>query len=148
MNTQVSVKLVKDTNTRKLLEYLLNKIKSLQSLSGNTEPTYKVYTALLTQSGTDDPIAIVLENTIGDIVWSRTAAGTYAAELEGAFILDKTFSSATFNWEDSAEGSKSIGIARVSDDRVVLRTSDGALGGTGIDNLMTDITSIEIKIYN
>lgn len=33
MNTQVSVKLVKDTNTRKLLEYLLNKIKGFVSFT-------------------------------------------------------------------------------------------------------------------
>lgn len=39
---------------------------------------YKVYTALLTQSGTDAPVATVLQNTIGDtIIWSRSDVGFY-----------------------------------------------------------------------
>ena len=36
----------------------------------NTGRPYKVYTALLTQSGMTAPVATVLENTIGDINWS------------------------------------------------------------------------------
>lgn len=52
---------------------------------------YKVYTALLSQSNTDAPTAIVLENTIGDIVWSYDGAGSYIATLAGAFTTDKTF---------------------------------------------------------
>lgn len=41
---------------------------------------YKVYTVLLSQSGTDDPVATVLENTLGEeITWIRTDVGTYEA---------------------------------------------------------------------
>lgn len=49
--------------------------------SGNIVITnYKVYTALLTQTGTDAPIATVLENTIGNtITWTRESAGIYNA---------------------------------------------------------------------
>ena len=54
------------------------------------EPKYKVYTALLTQSGTDAPVATVLENTLGDIVWSYYALGVYQAELLGTFVQNKT----------------------------------------------------------
>ena len=53
---------------------------------------YKVYTALLTQTGTNAPVATVLENTLGgDIVWSRNSEGDYSLTLTGAFILDKTY---------------------------------------------------------
>lgn len=39
---------------------------------------YKVYTALLTQSGTDAPVATVLENTLGiDVIWIRLTVGNY-----------------------------------------------------------------------
>ena len=90
---------------------LYNKLKNLpsggggvQTISGdfvdNTDPLnpilndprpYKVYTALLTQSGTDAPVATVLENTLGgDIVWSRNSVGIYTATLLGAFIDNKT----------------------------------------------------------
>ena len=56
---------------------------------------YKVYTALLTQSGTASPTAVVLENTIGNITWSRLDTGDYNATLNGSFTLNKTFTSIT-----------------------------------------------------
>jgi hypothetical protein len=42
---------------------------------------YKVYTALLTQTDTLAPVATVLENTIGDIVWYRSTTAVYGALL-------------------------------------------------------------------
>jgi hypothetical protein len=51
---------------------------------------YIVYTALLTQTGTDAPIATVLENTIGNIVWSYSDVGKYLGTLNGAFPAGKT----------------------------------------------------------
>lgn len=50
----------------------------------------KTYTALLTQSATDAPTATVLENTLGDIVWTRDGVGTYLGTLASAFTADKT----------------------------------------------------------
>ena len=56
------------------------------------EPTYKVYRALITQSGTNAPTAIVLENTLGGTpVWSHFDVGIYRLTLAGAFTVDKTF---------------------------------------------------------
>lgn len=53
--------------------------------------SYLVYTALLTQSGTDAPVATVLENTLGGtVVWSYVSTGTYRATLSGAFTSNKT----------------------------------------------------------
>ena len=46
---------------------------------------YLIYSALLTQVGTDPPVAVVLNNTIGNIVWSREHMGVYDASLQGAF---------------------------------------------------------------
>ena len=54
--------------------------------------SYLVYTALLTQTGTDAPVATVLENTLGGaVVWSYIDAGNYYATLSGAFTANKTF---------------------------------------------------------
>lgn len=40
----------------------------------------KIYRALVSQTGTDDPVATVLENTLGGaVVWSRSGDGTYMA---------------------------------------------------------------------
>lgn len=46
----------------------------------------KEYLAILTQSGTDAPIATVLKNTLaGALVWTRDDVGIYSATLAGAF---------------------------------------------------------------
>jgi hypothetical protein len=52
---------------------------------------YKVYSALLSQSGTSAPTAIVLQNTLGgNIVWTREGVGVYKGTLAGAFLENKT----------------------------------------------------------
>ncbi len=52
---------------------------------------YKVYTALLTQTGTGDPTANVLENTLGGtVVWTRVTNGSYLATLASAFAINLT----------------------------------------------------------
>lgn len=51
----------------------------------------KVYRALLTQTGTDTPVATVLENSLGGtVVWSYLDVGFYNALLTGAFVANKT----------------------------------------------------------
>lgn len=46
----------------------------------------KKYVATLTQSGTNAPVATVLENTLGGtVVWARVDLGRYTATLTGAF---------------------------------------------------------------
>ena len=52
----------------------------------------KRYVALLTQTGTDAPVATVLENTLGEVpVWSRDDVGEYFLTASGnIFVQDKT----------------------------------------------------------
>jgi hypothetical protein len=45
----------------------------------------KVYRALLTQTGTDAPVATVLENTLGAVVWTYQGVGIYRGLLTNAF---------------------------------------------------------------
>jgi hypothetical protein len=54
-------------------------------------PAYKIYTALLTQSGENEPTAIELENTIGNISFSYLELGTYQINLPIPIDIDKTF---------------------------------------------------------
>lgn len=70
----------------------LNDISNLSSGGGSgTTASYKVYSALISQSGTDAPTAIILENTLSDTpVWSRTSGGDYRLTLAGEFTADKT----------------------------------------------------------
>jgi len=48
---------------------------------------YQVYTALLTQTGTNAPVATVLENTTGrTFTYSRSDVGSYTISVSGANI--------------------------------------------------------------
>lgn len=59
---------------------------------GGGGASYLIYRALLSQSGTDAPVATVLENTLGGVpIYSRDETGNYRATLAGAFPIGKTF---------------------------------------------------------
>lgn len=63
-------------------------IEEVSIVSANTP---KVYKALLTQAGTDAPVATVLENTLGgEVVWTRNDVGDYRGTLANAFPNNKT----------------------------------------------------------
>lgn len=52
---------------------------------------YKEYVAILEQSGTGDPVATVLVNTLGGVpVWTRVNEGYYYGTLANAFPFAKT----------------------------------------------------------
>ena len=73
------------------LEKLLFETDKYYNGSGETsEAPYLVYTALLNQSGTDAPVATVLQNTIGTITWSYENSGVYYANCSNCFIENKT----------------------------------------------------------
>lgn len=56
----------------------MERLTGVVSANAPTPPSYKVYTALLSQSGTNAPTAIVLENTTNiEINFLRTEAGRY-----------------------------------------------------------------------
>ena len=57
-----------------------------------TSGGYKVYVAQLSQAGTDDPTAVVLENTLGFVPdWKRNSAGAYGFDWDGDFVATKCF---------------------------------------------------------
>lgn len=105
----------------------------------NNTPPYRVYTALLTQSGTDAPVATVLENTLGgDIIWSRTGAGIYKGTLLNTFTNNKTFCFISSQQYISY-------ILRNTLDEIGVATTD--LSDTYVDDLLIQ-TPIEIRVYN
>lgn len=104
----------------------------------------KVYKALLTQTGTAAPTAVVLENTLGGIVWTRSAMGVYTATLSDAFTENKTFilAQCSFGYGDAP-----IIIAeRLSISTVNIATSDTYITGTYADAMLSN-ASILIEVY-
>ena len=63
----------------------------IEALENGGQP-YKVYRALLTQTGSEDPTAVILENTLGEsVIWKRSTTGGYTAEKTSGFDTTKTF---------------------------------------------------------
>jgi hypothetical protein len=57
-----------------------------------TSGGYKKYVAQITQTGSDDPDAIVLENTLGFVPdWKRAGNGAYGFDWDGDFVSTKCF---------------------------------------------------------
>lgn len=103
---------------------------------------YKVYTALLTQIGTNAPSAIVLENTLGEnLFFGYDGIGLYSVNGSSIFTINKTFiivNSINSNSQTVATFGKNIdGFS------IVTRNSIG----TAIDDVL-DSTEIEIRVYN
>lgn len=60
--------------------------------------SYLKYVALLSQTGTDAPVATVLENTLGGtVVFAFESTGTFSGTLAGVFTSGKTYIQATLN---------------------------------------------------
>jgi len=117
-------------------------LDSVIGLDGSTVKTgepggaaYLVYTALLSQSGTDAPVATVLENTLGGtVVWTRNDVGDYTGTLAGVFTANKTFMIGAVNGETSSTaaivpytiGVNSIGFYSLDADNNPIDLSGGA----------------------
>jgi hypothetical protein len=117
-------------------------------------PAYKVYTAILNQSGTSVPVATVLENTLGGtVVWSYSGTGSYQATLTGAFT-SKTFlyisSEADYNNGPQLYAQEIRTLTRITDDIVALKNiglnfTAGVYSSGAVDNFTN--VSIEIRVY-
>jgi len=104
---------------------------------------YKVYTAKLTQSGTNPPTALILENTLGGVpTFSRISAGYYAMTLAGTFNTLKTVCLGSFanGVIYSAGGTLSVGVQSV--DTIEFRVQNG---GSATDSMSI---FVEIRVYN
>ena len=119
-------------------------------------PIYKVYTALLTQSGNAAPTAIVLENTLEFIpTWTRISAGEYHssnADWAAPVSAKKVFVIFTpINYYKNYNVFRACGDAN----KIVIATGNYDITTntyTPEDDLLSDgdyftATSIEIRIY-
>jgi hypothetical protein len=103
---------------------------------------YKVYTALLSQSGTNNPTATVLHNTLGGaITFSRTGIGQYDIFLGGVPL------------NIAKDPFKTIVFISVIDNNAATAFAKGgtiltrSLAGSLTDDVLW-ISSYEIRVYN
>ena len=123
----------------KLKDYFLSFVETIVV---NPRP-YKVYTALLTQTGTNAPLATVLENTLGvDINWTRLSIGAYSGvPTQPIFNFEKTHHIVNSN-------NKGLGFEIASqlnniDDWRIHAFDEGSR----MDSLL-EYLPIEIRVYN
>ncbi len=113
---------------------------------------YLVYSALLTQTGTNAPVANVLQNTIpGTLTWSRNSVGTYILTSNGTpFTANKVqvFLNGGSGNTASSGGSGLLYANRwesTTTDTIAISTS--TTGAAPQDGNLTN-ASIEIRIYS
>ena len=118
-----------------------NRITALEAATTNP----KVYRALLSQSGTDAPVATVLENTIGDITFAY-GNGSYDVISDAKFTENKTLLFiGTANPDFSDAYPAVIGFMWVSHSNLSIKTAEN--NGTPKDGVLK-FTSIEILVYD
>jgi hypothetical protein len=106
---------------------------------------YKVYVAIIAQSGTNAPTATVLENTLGEVpTYSRTGAGNYVITSPSSlFALNKT----TLTISNSIGGNLNPVLSRVSTSAISLQSR--TTSGVGVDDAFVGsyATTVEIRVY-
>jgi hypothetical protein len=123
--------------------------KQLEYLTGVTYNAsikpYKVYTAILSQTGTDAPEQNVLENTLGTgLIYTYDSLGAYYAQLEsGTFDPAKTFINITSGYY-SVPYTIYSSILNTDNSYLIIGTFDESGGNVELDG----DASIEIRVYN
>ena len=105
-------------------------------------PTYTKYVALINQVTTNAPTVIELENSIGPIVWTRTAVGNYEGTLAGAFTLNKTYSTLSQVAKNSIALVYAKNVNTIKIETTNLHSPTAALHDTHLVN-----NTIEIRVY-
>ena len=114
-------------------------------------PSYKIYTALLTQSGENPPIITELENTTNfTITFTRSEAGRYVSNV---FAANSSNTTITCNIGFYNYGTYTNGITLSS---LVAGAGLGNIyfeiltlnNGTGLDDGLLTNAVLEIKVYD
>lgn len=116
----------------------------LKAINVGGSSSYLVYIALLTQSGTTAPDAVVLENTLGrDVNWFYSSQGSYYCTLTNSqptdfpffktWIMTQQVTLGIITANNLADGSIQI----ITDDQTTAVSTNNFLAGT----------AIEIRVY-
>jgi len=118
-------------------------VETLATTEGIAAAEPKVYVALLTQTGTDVPVATILKNTLGGVpVWSYNNVGRYEVMLTDIFVDGKTISSVYNIYSNDDFDLDSFGQTFNQDNSVIeVRTTDNGTRANDHDFL------IKIEVY-
>ena len=105
-------------------------------------PTYKKYTALITQTSISPPTVIELENTIGPIVWTRNSIGFYYGTLAGAFTINRTYTMI-----NQVEQNGIVMVARLSDNTITITTTNLNSPTAARQDYILLNNTLEIRVY-
>jgi hypothetical protein len=119
---------------------VINNLTVTGTINGDAVIPYKKYIATISQTGTSDPTVTVLENTIGDIVWTRALAGRYEGTLVGAFPDQ----SKTYLLNSITQTNNYIRFYWTSANVVQIRTADFT---NTLQDGQLDFNTIEIRTY-
>lgn len=106
---------------------------------------YTVYTALLSQVGTADPTAIVLENTTGQtIAWSYGATGYYTGTYSSTFDPQKTV--VLIGSASMITGQGVLINGGIATNNSLIQITTKSLSNVNLNGVLGK-TAIEIRIY-
>jgi hypothetical protein len=120
---------------------------TLATLDDIPTPAYKVYTALISQSGVLNPTLVILENTLGQTVTAfRSAPGRYSLNVTGSILL------ITKTWWTITNDNNNGHLFYMNKDNSFGNTNTVYIDTTIIGGAYTDgvlqSTPIEIRVYN
>jgi hypothetical protein len=129
-----------NTNSFKATEYPIFAIKAGDVIGANTK--YKVYTARLSQSDANAPVAsILLEDTIGDVIWTYNSVGSYTATSalfdEATTVCFVTLGNFIFSPTSMAASSNGVNNVQLYAYEPITGLTDNWRGAT-----------LEIRVYN
>ena len=106
---------------------------------------YTVYTALLTQTGSGDPVATILKNnTTATFTWARTVGGTYTVTANSnIFTANKTV--VFMNYGNPPSDALPPKWVRTSDTVITVTTQDEQ---AVLDDGVLNGAAFEIRIYS
>lgn len=139
------------TNLISAYELLDSLIKSIFVTTAQVDSRpYKVYTALLTQSGTDAPVATVLENTLnGNVTFSFISTGIYEITIPVQVNYNKVFILCPSSFRNKNAGVFSDVLIDLPITTNNFKINVKELNfATNYLNSMLDKFPIEIRVYN
>jgi len=142
--------------TNELLTTALQKIDT--AFENYVEKTYYTYTVLLSQTSTSNPVATILDNSLGAVVWTRSFAGEYHGTLTGAFPILKTVIPNFFSLYGLgttmipiSNGNQILGyyqIFQISNDQICINTYNNLFVLTEWSSVIGASTlSLDIRVY-